>query len=62
MLEGNPGHADPAVTLRVYSHVLREHALAQYPAPVARPRLPSRSGGLVLIAASRRRRVAAQGR
>ncbi len=21
------GHADPAVTLRVYSHVLREHAL-----------------------------------
>jgi hypothetical protein len=22
------GHADPAVTLRVYSHVLREHALA----------------------------------
>ena len=22
------GHADPAVTLRVYSHVLREHALS----------------------------------
>ena len=21
------GHADPAVTLRVYSHVLREHAI-----------------------------------
>jgi hypothetical protein len=21
-----PGHADPAVTLRVYCHVLREHA------------------------------------
>jgi integrase len=21
------GHADPAVTLRVYSHVLREHSL-----------------------------------
>jgi hypothetical protein len=23
---GRLGHADPAVTLRVYSHVLREHA------------------------------------
>jgi integrase len=22
------GHADPAVTLRVYSHVLREHAVS----------------------------------
>jgi len=22
------GHADPAVTLRVYSHVLREHAIS----------------------------------
>jgi integrase len=27
VVAGRLGHADPAVTLRVYSHVLREHAL-----------------------------------
>ncbi|MHB1595361.1 MAG: hypothetical protein ACYCO9_16240 [Streptosporangiaceae bacterium] len=26
VVAGLLGHADPAVTLRVYSHVLREHA------------------------------------
>ena len=29
------GHADPAVTLRVYSHVLREHARCPIPSNVS---------------------------
>ena len=28
MVAARLGHADPAVTLRVYSHVLREHAVS----------------------------------
>ena len=51
------GHADPAVTLRVYSHVLREHALGvgdifaqAVEAPVSNPLAsPARRAGEIAI-------------
>jgi len=50
------------MTLRVYSHMLREHALGAGDVFAQAVKAAVSKPGLVLIAASRRHRVAAQGR